>query len=184
MLYAINNNIINTNDNIYTNGLDDCNSPLISIVEDYFNDACAPPNNQTNIGICGICPILSSSSSLCNDANIYASAKGALRGLSEGLCDVAFVNEDTWNLACGDDNNKESWCLSSEYYSTITEADTSSTGFGKTPSGILVRNKDAFSSDVIDDLLTIFNDLSANITLTSIIHAVGISSLPIKVMIY
>ena len=54
---------------------------------------------EGEVGMCGSCPIMESSSPSCSASNLFAGEIGALRGLSEGTCEVALVYNSTSSLS-------------------------------------------------------------------------------------
>lgn len=75
-----------------------CSSSLRALFQSYFSAACAPPSQAGEVGVCDLCPQTATQS--CDRSNPYAGDGGALRGLIEGVCDVAFVSPCLGALTC------------------------------------------------------------------------------------
>ena len=141
------NNYLNTTAN--TIPIDQCDSPLKDLYSNFFNQICSPPSHEGGVGFCDLCP-----STTCDYTNNYYSAKGALRGISEGSCNVAFVRSNTYDKYCNNDN-KKSWCIDSKYFKTLKQFDINSNhylahNFGTIPTdGFLIRSKMLSTNDLL-----------------------------------
>lgn len=124
--------------------LDYCSSELYMDITTYFSSGvCAPPATEGEVGTCSIC---SSGSYSCGQDNPYAGDIGALRGLSESLCDVAVLRSDVLQSNCGG-SVKQSWCLPSlSDYTTVTVVKNNAMIFGKEPTKALVIRQSSLST--------------------------------------
>ena len=88
---------------------------LRSTIYSYFNDDASIPDSGTP----------------------YSSYSGAVRCLSEGVGDVAFVKDSTISSYCGNDNasDNEDWCLAEEEYILLPS-------YGSAPSHPVMYNPD------------------------------------------
>jgi len=88
---------------------------LRSTIYSYFNDNASIPDSGTP----------------------YSSYSGAVRCLSEGVGDVAFVKDSTISSYCGNDNasDNEDWCLAEEEYILLPS-------YGSAPSHPVMYNPD------------------------------------------
>ncbi len=120
--------------------VDSCRSPLRATLEAFFGLSCAPPVDDGEVGMCGICPSLPDSFA-CDSGNRYFGAEGALRGLSEGVCEVALVSDMTFDRFCGPSRVPlPEWCLDASEFSTLTDL-SNTNGLGVVPSeSFLVAN--------------------------------------------
>lgn len=141
--------------------LEDCDSPLLQVSGAFFSASCAPPTspNPGRVGMCDVCPV--GEGRRCDARNPYAGDEGALRGLSEGVCDVAFVREGVWERVCGKSYYVEgaplqglvpAWCVGSEQLSHLQEPGGRS-GFGLVPSDALMYRSGALTQEASDRLL-------------------------------
>eukprot|EP00127_Corallochytrium_limacisporum_P000017 Clim_evm17s1 gene=Clim_evmTU17s1 len=139
-------------------GIDQCRSPLLYTVRDYFGASCAPPTTAGHVGICDLCysgaeAEGAAGESVCDSGNRYAGYNGALRGLIEGACDVAFVRSTTFNDACGA-NDSPAWCDGAPDIEELAEIQEAG-GFAKVPTHpIMVRNNAPEQAVRIASLLT------------------------------
>eukprot|EP00124_Ichthyophonus_hoferi_P004926 Ihof_evm3s615 gene=Ihof_evmTU3s615 len=82
---------------------------LKETVETYFSAVCAAPE------LCTACKEKSG----CKRTGIYSHYEGALRCLSEGGGDVAFVKQDTHDVYCGKGASSPKWCLPKDSYKVL-----------------------------------------------------------------
>jgi ABC-type phosphate/phosphonate transport system substrate-binding protein len=128
--------------------LSSCDSPLRNLTEELFSGACAPPDEVGQAGVCGLCP--GGFGPQCDRTNKYAGDRGALRGLSDGVCDVAFVKKGTWHNYCSGlyaetayfphleaQKGPPEWCVPFEEL-TYLEPSGSSKGFGLVPNDVFI----------------------------------------------
>lgn len=98
----------------------ECESSLRSTSLSFFGLSCAPADspNPNQPAICGLCP--RGYGNVCNKNNSLSGDAGALRGLSEGLCDVAFIAEGLqgWDQMCGGQSPPD-WCISKRNFGSI-----------------------------------------------------------------
>ncbi len=77
---------------------DSCDAPTVAMLDGFFGRTCAPPTNTGGPGRCSICPSIKDQN--CSARNAFAGDAGALRGLLEGVCDVAFVHRNSIAAHC------------------------------------------------------------------------------------
>lgn len=98
---------------------DACDSPMVAMLDSFFQRTCAPPRELTGTGRCTICPSIKQQD--CSSRNPFGDDTGALRGLLEGVCDVAFVHGNTLQATCMPRSGytPPTWCHSGTSYENI-----------------------------------------------------------------
>jgi uncharacterized repeat protein (TIGR01451 family) len=126
-----------------------CSSPLRNLTQHFFSGTCAPPDEVGQVGVCDLCP--GGFESDCDNTNKYAGDQGALRGLSDGVCDVAFIKKGTWHNYCSGMNAEAaffphleaqqggppSWCVPFEELSYLEPLGPGK-GFGHVPNDVFM----------------------------------------------
>ncbi len=100
--------------------------------------------------------------------------RGALRCLSDGTGDIAFLTESTVDDHCSElDESKPSWCLDEDDYTPLPT-------FGKSPSNALMYNPDFLDSEtsqrISDELVALSGNYSMDAQLTSLLGTPGVIS--------
>tara|TARA_Y100000588_G_scaffold58064_1_gene56302 strand:- start:1293 stop:3410 length:2118 start_codon:yes stop_codon:yes gene_type:complete len=104
----------------------------------------------------------------------YYGYSGALRCLSDGTGDIAFLQDSTVELYCSDeDNEKPEWCLQESEYTALPT-------FGKSPSNALMYNPDFLdpivSKQISDELVRLSGNSSMDESLRSLLGTSGVVS--------
>ena len=93
-------------------------------------------------------------SSIPESGSPYYGFSGALKCLSEGTGDVAFVKDTTVDAICGDDlSSRENWCLERTEYVPLTS-------FGKSPSSALMYNPEYLDHSIAQDIAATLASMS------------------------
>jgi len=115
-------------------------------------------------------------SSIPDVGSPYYGDEGALRCLSEGKGEVAFVNENTVEKYCGVDGGIEknnNWCGNVEEYVALP-------AFGKSPSNPLMYNPSKMSNNLLEELEEILiemdNEIEGKNILKNIFNSLGFIS--------
>lgn len=134
---------ISTNSTSYS-PIEACDNPTSAVMRGFFGASCAPSNEAGQVGICDLCAQAGKGS--CDSSDDYAGDIGALRGVSEMACEVAFVRNTTWQRACGSSSSRPGWCVD---HSELRQVGPS---FGDSPSvGFLIR-KGSLSPGALADV--------------------------------
>ncbi|KNC85881.1 hypothetical protein SARC_01957 [Sphaeroforma arctica JP610] len=141
--YAISENLIEpptlSEDYITDTGLDH----LTSAIETWFQKTCAEPQ------LCSACAD-TKVDGLCNALDDYAGLVGALKCLTQGGGDVAFLPDHAWEQICEEPlPENEAWCLSKDSYRLLHT-------FGEVPTRMFVSSNGRLTShshSIIDGLL-------------------------------
>jgi len=146
---------------------DSCTGDLLEDFANFFaptahsgvgGGLCAPPITEGEVGSCGLCP--PTPGATCGADNRYASDEGALRGLSEGLCDVAFVRHESLASYCTPDNDPMPWCLPLTGYTTISEITANPTLLGRVPTPAFMVRPSVLPTVAVDGLLNLLQSMT------------------------
>ena len=104
----------------------------------------------------------------------YYGYSGALRCLSDGTGDIAFLQDSTVSDHCSeDDQNRPSWCLAEDEYTVLPT-------FGRSPSNALMYNPDFLDSEtsqkISEELLRLSGINEMDQTLRSLFGTSGFTS--------
>lgn len=92
-------------------------------------------------------------------ANPYAGDAGALRALSEGVCDVAFLRASTYDQYCSPvGNTPASWCLPASSFLRLPQLGQSD--FASLPGSSFMSRRNGFSVDLRAKVVTTLEDLT------------------------
>ncbi len=113
-------------------------------------------------------------SSIPESGTPYFGFHGALRCLSDGTGDVAFVKDTTVDTFCADDlPDREDWCLERSEYVSLTS-------FGKAPSSALMYNPEFLNQSVAlsiaSTLVSMSEDPESSTLLLNTLNSPGIIS--------
>jgi hypothetical protein len=137
--------------------LADCDSAANTLMDAFFPRACAPPAHHTS-GRTLACP---------DHPSAYAEHVGALRGLADGICDVAFARESSYIDACLG-STPRSWCdgLSLHALSNADDTIVSATeALGLSPGTMLMVRDGAVADDTLPALSAALAAMAVNATL-------------------
>jgi len=97
-----------------------CNATLLAMTDGFFDRTCNPPSVLGGAGRCGLCPSIKRQD--CSGRNAFATDAGAIRGLLEGVCDVAFVQRQSVAALCSPRTGytPPTWCQNGVGYTGIT----------------------------------------------------------------
>ncbi len=113
-----------------------------------------------------------SNSSIPDTGTPYYGYSGALKCLSEGIGDVAFVEENSVQILCDNeiDSDNKDWCLDINEYISLP-------AFGKSPSHPVMYNPNimdtTLASKITDVMVGMSSDSSATIILENILNTPG-----------
>ena len=105
-----------------------------------------------------------SNSSIPETGTPYYGYSGALRCLSDGTGEVSFLEENTVEQLCNNENpslNQE-WCLEIDEYIALP-------AFGQSPSNPVMYNPDYLNSDLVDDITNILVGMDRDSEATNIL---------------
>ena len=105
-----------------------------------------------------------SNSSIPETGTPYYGYSGALRCLSDGTGEVSFLEENTVEQLCNNENpslNQE-WCLEIDEYIALP-------AFGQSPSNPVMYNPDYLNSDLVDDITNILVGMDMDSEATNIL---------------
>ena len=111
-------------------------------------------------------------SSIPDTGTPYYGYSGALKCLSDGEGDVAFLEENSVEILCNNENqsDNEEWCLDIEEYIALP-------AFGQSPSNPVVYNPEIMDPILVDKITEVLvgmgSDSSANIILQNILNTPG-----------
>jgi len=113
-------------------------------------------------------------SSIPESGTPYFGFSGALKCLSDGTGDVAFVKDTTVDTFCADDlPHREDWCLERSEYVSLTS-------FGKTPSSALMYNPEflnlSIAQRIASTLVSMSEDSELSTLLLNTLNSPGIIS--------
>eukprot|EP01135_Chromosphaera_perkinsii_P008551 Nk52_evm17s1400 gene=Nk52_evmTU17s1400 len=134
-----------------------CESSLKASVENFFDKSCAPAKKSGQSGICELC----GESTGCDSSDSYAGYDGAVSGLVDGVCDVAFARDTTLEDYCKG-NDKASWCSKTDELKILPLEGDNNNSFGVVPNHPLMIRGDISSSTsetVANVLVGMSNDL-------------------------
>jgi len=159
--------------------VDTCTSPLAAVARNIFSASCAPPTADGGAGMCDLC----TAGETCGPKHSYATEAGALRGLSEGACEVAFVRQSTYTRICGAAAlAPPAWCVPAESLRVVpaqpavTNENNPAAGFGFVPSHAFIVRKDSLSSAALTSLADTLLTLNLQPTLLSALGLAGVAN--------
>lgn len=120
---------------------DACNADVYTDTASFFSGGlCAPPMTEGEVGTCQTCP---SGVTSCSMQSEYAGNEGALKGLVDGVCDVALVRSDTYTSACAytttvlptgvSVTTRPSWCPDEGQLAAVSDFAAAAATVGRAP---------------------------------------------------
>ena len=106
-----------------------------------------------------------SNSSIPDIGTPYYGYSGALKCLSDGFGDVAFVEENSVDIFCNniESSDNEAWCLDIDEYILLP-------AFGQSPSHPVVYNPSAIDSVLVDDITEVLVGMTSDSSATNILQ--------------
>jgi len=152
--------------------VDACAADARQLLAGYFSRSCAAPDAAGRAGLCESCPSMPDRGVKCDLANAFAGPWGAMRALAEGVCDVAFARESSWQDICGGGNPAPpAWCPATPLVPLTHETDpliSATAGMGLAPGHALMVRPGSLSDSALAGLYGALTGLNSNSTLLSL----------------
>lgn len=168
-----------------------CRSPIAYVTNSFFlsQSSCLPSISLGQLGICGGCPGACSASSSPFSYTSYSSHIGAIRGLVEGICDVAFSRDLSYEDACGSGAvtpignstaaiGAQSWCPTSSSSSSSSITKMTSFSLPSMSTGGYMVRPSTLTSSIMSSLGLAIRNISISPSLaTTLLPLIGVKAI-------